>query len=99
MTSALGSARSDDCGSLKEVGLTYVALHIGVDNLTPSIPPKMPKAVQRGFHHPSLGRLLCPAKYLAEFDENPTEYVFIISVSSLTTIHYQGPQKTRRRSD
>jgi len=73
MTSALGGARSDDCGSLKELGLVYAALPIGANSLTPAIPPKTPKAATRGFHHPILGRLLCPAKYLVEFDESPVE--------------------------
>jgi hypothetical protein len=79
MTSAIGGARSDDCGSLKEVGLTYAALEVGSNSLTPSITPKTTKTATRGFHHSVLGRLLCPAKYLVEFDENPTEFVFLYS--------------------
>jgi hypothetical protein len=40
--------------------------------LIPSIVPKSAKASMRGWNHPVLGRLLCPAKYLVDFD-NDTE--------------------------
>lgn len=70
MTSAIGGARSDDCGSLREIGLIYAALEAGANSLVPSIAPKTPKSATRGWNHPVLGRLLCPAKYLAEFDED-----------------------------
>ena len=70
MTSAIGGARSDDCGSLREVGLMYAALEAGATSLEPSIAPKSPKSVTQGWNHPILGRLLCPAKYLADFDDD-----------------------------
>ena len=71
MTSAVGVARSDDCGSLKEIGLAYAALEVGLNGLVPSIAPKTTKAATRGWNHPILGRLLCPAKHLVEFDNDP----------------------------
>jgi hypothetical protein len=73
MTAVLGGARSDDCGSLKEAGLVYAALEVGRDSLTPHIAFKTSKDAIRGFHHPQLGRLLCPAKYLADFDASSAE--------------------------
>jgi len=73
MTAALGGARSDDCSSLKEAGLAYAALEIGQQILTPHVAFKTSKDACRGFHHPQLGRLLCPAKYLIDFDINNTE--------------------------
>lgn len=73
MTTALGQARADDCGSLREAGLVYAALEVGQDSLTPHIPFKTSKDVSRGFRHPQLGRLLCPAKYLTEFDSDNAE--------------------------
>jgi hypothetical protein len=76
MTSAIGGARSDDCSSLKEVGLTYAALEAGTNALAPSIAPKTTKAATRGFHHPVLGRLLCPAKHLVDYDDDSAESVF-----------------------
>lgn len=71
MTSAISAARSDDCGSLKDIGLTYAALEAGMITLVPSITPRTSKSATRGWNHPVLGRLLCPAKYLTEFDEDP----------------------------
>jgi len=71
MTQALGNARSDDCGSLREDGLAYVALESPGKLLQPPIAAKSPKSGIRGFNHLILGRLLCPIKYLAEFDEDP----------------------------
>jgi hypothetical protein len=82
MTAALGGAQSNDCGSLREAGLAYAALEIGQQSLTPHIAFKTSKDASRGFLHPQLGRLLCPAKYLIDFDANSTEWVFA-SVSYL----------------
>jgi hypothetical protein len=73
MTKALAAARSDDCGSLREAGLVYAALEVGQESLTPHVAFKALKDTSRGFNHPQLGRLLCPVKYLADFDANNTE--------------------------
>ena len=73
MTAVLGAAHSDDCGSLKETGLSYAACEIGEQYLTPHIGIKTSKNTTQGFHHPQLGRLLCPAKHLVDFDTNSTE--------------------------
>lgn len=73
MTTALAGARGDDCGSLRETGLIYAALEVGEPHLTPHVGFKTPKDATRGFYHPQLGRLLCPAKYLVDFDTNSTE--------------------------
>lgn len=73
MTKASGSARSDDCGSLRETGLAYVALGCPNKQLSPAIPPKVDKGSHRGFKHPVLARLLCPIQFVAEFDANPDE--------------------------
>jgi hypothetical protein len=78
MTQSLGSARSDDCGSLREGGVAYVALTSPLKMLQPLIPPKSPKDGIRGFNHVMLGRLLCPIKYIEEFDADPPMYVFSV---------------------
>jgi hypothetical protein len=75
MTGALGGARADDCGSLREAGLAYAASEVGQEFLTPQIPFRTSKDMFRGFRHPQLGRLLCPVKYLTEFDSNNAELV------------------------
>lgn len=74
MTQALGNARSDDCGSLREDGLAYVALDSLGKVLQPPIPAKSGKTGIRGFNHQTLGRLLCPVKYITDFDADPATY-------------------------
>lgn len=86
MTNALGGARSDDCGSLKEAGLAYAALEVGLQSLAPAIAFKSPKDASRGFLHPQLGRLLCPAKHLTDFDSDTTEYVLALSCTRHFTL-------------
>ena len=71
MTQALGNARSDDCGSLREDGLAYVAIDTPGKVIQPPIVAKTPKSGMQGFNHLVLGRLLCPIKYVAKFDEDP----------------------------
>jgi hypothetical protein len=78
MTQSLGNACSDDCGSLREGGLAYVALTSPLKTLQPLISPKSPKDGIRGFNHVTLGCLLCPIKYIKEFDADPPAYVFIV---------------------
>ena len=69
MASALSAACSDDISSLHADGLTYIALDLPNKILHPPILPKSPKAITRGFNHPVLGRLLCPIKYIKDFDD------------------------------
>ncbi|KAI6154801.1 hypothetical protein BKA82DRAFT_23215 [Pisolithus tinctorius] len=64
---------TDDCGSLKWPGLNYVLLNTSA--LMPSIPPTDTSKSLRSFHHPQLARLLCPHKYISEFDQNPNQYI------------------------
>jgi hypothetical protein len=71
MTEKLSGARSDDCSSLRETILSYVAIDYESKSLNPVIAPKSAKSGNRGFFHPVLGRLLCPAKYSNEFDLDP----------------------------
>jgi hypothetical protein len=72
MNEKLSSARSDDCGSLRDDALDY-CMRQEVQALQPPIPKKAAKSGTRGFKHAVLGRLLCPAKYLDELDENSEE--------------------------
>jgi hypothetical protein len=78
MNKALGGARSDDCGSLREMGLSYVAIDTETKTLDPPILPRSAKVGTRGFYHPVLGRLLCPLKYIKDFDADPA-YVQVIT--------------------
>jgi hypothetical protein len=73
LTEAANGARSDDIGSLVHDGLEYIALDLPSKVLEPRIPIKQKKDISRGFKHPVLARLLCPVKYLANFDADPKE--------------------------
>lgn len=75
MNKYASTARSSDCGSLKESGLTYVALDLANKQLTPAIPARSLKSLYRGFNHLALARLLCPVTALDQFDKDPTAYV------------------------
>ncbi|THU94753.1 hypothetical protein K435DRAFT_966736 [Dendrothele bispora CBS 962.96] len=70
MNSALSGARSDDIKTLRNDILAYVALHLGIDSLTPPINAKSSKSTTCRFNHPELGRLLCPTPLVAEYDKN-----------------------------
>jgi hypothetical protein len=67
--SAAGDARSEDCGSLKHNGIAYLPLDPEVDIIQPPICKEHTKAM-RGFNHMITARLLCPKRYLWEFDND-----------------------------
>lgn len=84
MTKAVGSARSDDCSSLRDTGLSYVAMDLPGGRLEPPILPHTDKGSHRGFKHPVLARLLCPMRLIEDFDSNPAEYVVLGSELDLS---------------
>jgi hypothetical protein len=73
LNEAANGARSDDIGGLVRDGLEYIAFDLPGKVLEPRIPIEQNKDIPRGFKHPVLARLLCPAKYLLEFDSVPKE--------------------------
>lgn len=70
MENAANSARCDDTGSLKHNGLQYLLKDPAKDTFDPPILKTHGKAV-RGWNHPATARLLCPARDIVEFDEDP----------------------------
>ena len=50
---------------------SYVALETPGGELVPKIPANATKCESRGFYHPILARLLCPVKWLSDFDADP----------------------------
>jgi len=69
-------ARGADIHSLREKGISYIELEQPGKCIIPHIDPAAPKNIVRGHNHLVLSRLLCPVKYLAEFDANPEEWVY-----------------------
>ena len=73
LNDAVTATRGADISSLREKGLYYIELEQPDQQLNPRLDPAAPKSSTRGHHHPVLSRLLCPVKYLAEFDADPAE--------------------------
>ncbi|KAI0651091.1 hypothetical protein C8Q79DRAFT_899681, partial [Trametes meyenii] len=65
MTTVAGKARSDDMGHVKKEILKLA----GLTNI-----PLLVQKTNCGFKHPATGRLLCPAIYVEEFDDDPGEF-------------------------
>lgn len=61
--------RTNDLGRLRDHILEYAGIS-GRENLA-----HLANRGNRGFKDPTLGRLLCPIKKLAEFDADPAAYV------------------------
>ncbi|KAF8148267.1 hypothetical protein B0H34DRAFT_737596 [Crassisporium funariophilum] len=74
LNEAVTAARGADISSLREAGLEYVALEEANEILLPKIRHGADKKTTRGYNHPVLARLLCPVKYLPEFDAEPEEF-------------------------
>lgn len=74
MENAANSARCDDTGSLKHNGLQYLLKDPAKDRFDPPILKTHGKAV-RGWNHTTTARLLCPARDILEFDEDPHAYM------------------------
>jgi len=70
MSEAAGGARSDDCGGLKHIGLTYVCLNPETDVILPPIVKSLSKS-DRGLNHKTLGGLMCPRSMLRAYHEDP----------------------------
>ncbi|KAI0641475.1 hypothetical protein C8Q79DRAFT_1014405 [Trametes meyenii] len=65
MTTVAGKAHSDDVGRVKKDILKLA----GLTNI-----PLLAQKMNHGFKHPATGRLLCPAIYVEEFDDDPGEF-------------------------
>ncbi|KAF9539267.1 hypothetical protein CPC08DRAFT_651227 [Agrocybe pediades] len=74
MACATSAARSDDLSSLNKLALAYTASAEAGECLVPPIKVGSTKSKTRGHKHPQLSRLLCPAKYLADFDKDPEAF-------------------------
>ncbi|KAA1471035.1 hypothetical protein DENSPDRAFT_836974 [Dentipellis sp. KUC8613] len=90
ITQAANSARTDDAGSLRYVGLNYVPRELHKDALIPPIPKQATKA-DRGFNHPMLARLLCPRKLLEQFDEDPNKFIASVQNGSIIVAAWDWP--------
>jgi len=73
MNKAGQDCRAIDTNSVKERITTYMVPSMEAEDINP--PLSADDKASRGFFHPQTARLLCPAKYLAEFDCDVDEYV------------------------
>ena len=76
MSKAGQDCRAIDTNSIKERVTVYMVPSMQAEDINP--PLSADDKVSHGFFHPQTTCLLCPAKYLVEFNCNVDEYVFHI---------------------
>lgn len=69
---AAATARQTDTGHIRLKGIQYILPNPERDTLLPPIPESGYKS-DRGFHHPVIAKLLCPARLIDEFVKDPQE--------------------------
>ncbi|KAF9231807.1 hypothetical protein BU15DRAFT_68018 [Melanogaster broomeanus] len=80
---AANGARTDDTGSLKLIGLDYVLKDPLKDKIEPPIPrSRHSTKADRGWNNQTIARLFCPARSVAEFDEDPQAYMDLVRSGS-----------------
>jgi len=70
MADAAKGARSDDTGGLKMKAVLYLPINPKQDACVPPITNEKYKS-DRGFNHPLTSRLLCPQKFIKDYDADP----------------------------
>ena len=83
---AASKGRSDDCGSLRDNGIRYIPHIPGIPQLEPSA-----KKDQRGFHHHSTARLLCPRRLRDKFDEDKDKFCASVQNGTQIITHKSWP--------
>ncbi|KAH9487418.1 hypothetical protein JR316_0001493 [Psilocybe cubensis] len=73
MIAASGAARSEDISTLQSAIITYINECSPTNKV--EISATATKSESRGFKNKVLARLLCPMKYLEDFDANPDEFM------------------------
>jgi hypothetical protein len=68
MAEAFGNARAQDTNSARYDVPTFVPLDPLVDVVQP---PITNDKSARGFNHPIVGKLLCPLRFLPEYEADP----------------------------
>ena len=89
-------AQGADIHSLCKKGVSYIKLEQPNKCIIPHIDLAAPKNTIRGHNHLVLSRLLCPVRYLSEFDANPDEWVYFenpwsLLMQFLSKILYKTP--------
>ncbi|EIW77582.1 hypothetical protein CONPUDRAFT_75434 [Coniophora puteana RWD-64-598 SS2] len=69
------SGRSQDFGSVKYVGLSYITTTINAPIIPPFGGGGMKSKSDRGFNHPLTARLLCPRSERDRYDANPEQKI------------------------
>jgi hypothetical protein len=67
MANAAADARSEDTASLRHTGIAYLPKDTTTDTIVPAITKDQGKII-RGFNHQFTARLLCPIRFLKDFD-------------------------------
>jgi len=73
MQNMVNHTRSEDASRLKSRMGSYAAPNPDKDLVSPPIRDDSKSRSKMGFNHPQLGPLLCPAKFLVEYNKDPAE--------------------------
>jgi len=84
MQHVANQTRSNDTGGLKHKINIYAPYYASTQGLSPRIKGVRDKSA-RGFAHRQLAYLLCPIKYVVDFDADPGQYVLTIAAATTTT--------------
>jgi hypothetical protein len=71
MTKAGQEARAVDTSSVKQCITSYIVPSMSTQDLQPPLAAE--DKASHGFFHPQTARLLCPVKYLDDFDQGMNE--------------------------
>ena len=75
MQNMINHTRSEDASRLKSRMGSYAAPNPDKELIRPPITDDSKNRTQMGFNHIQLGKMLCPAKYLANYIKDPHGYV------------------------
>lgn len=83
MQNMVNHTRSEDASRLKSRMGSYAAPNPDKDLVSPPIHDDSKSRSKMGFNHPQLGPLLCPAKFLVEYNKDPAKSQKKIQAGSL----------------
>jgi hypothetical protein len=86
MQNMINHTRSEDASRLKSRMGSYTAPNPDKDVVRPPITDNSKSRAQMGFNHVQLGKMLCPAKYLADYIKDPHGYVLFFFQSVVLTV-------------
>uniref|UniRef100_A0A8H8CJA8 Uncharacterized protein n=1 Tax=Psilocybe cubensis TaxID=181762 RepID=A0A8H8CJA8_PSICU len=91
MFAASGAARSEDISSLTDKIIIYINEGDPDHKVLPEISAKLKKSETRGFNHLVLGRILCPARLVHQFDADPAAFLLKLADGTINILPTDMP--------